>query len=59
MEELRILEEKIDKAISLINSLNEKVRALEEENSRLREIKKDVADKIGGMIDRLTQLEGS
>lgn len=59
MEELRILEEKIDKAISLINSLNEKVRALEEENSRLRDIKKGVADKISTMIDRLTQVEGS
>lgn len=59
MEELRILEEKIDKAISLINSLNEKVRALEEENSKLRDIKKGVADKISTMIDRLTQVEGS
>lgn len=59
MEELRILEEKIDKAITLINSLNEKVRALEEENSRLKGVKKEVADKISTMIDRLTQLEGS
>jgi len=52
------LEEKIDRAISLINSLKEKVRVLEEENARLKEVKKEVADKIGSMIDRLTQLEG-
>ncbi|GEM_PF-1208246 len=58
LEELRILEEKIDRAISLINSLKEKVRVLEEENARLKEVKKEVADKIGSMIDRLTQLEG-
>ncbi|HID32900.1 MAG TPA: hypothetical protein EYP24_05940 [bacterium (Candidatus Stahlbacteria)] len=59
MEELRILEEKIDKVISHLNSLKERVKALEEENARLKEVKREVADKIGSMIDRLTNLEGT
>ena len=56
MDELAKLEERIDKLISLINSLKQKVEDLEESNSRLQNTKQDVKKRVDGLIEKVDNL---
>ena len=56
MDELTKLEERIDKLISLINSLKQKVEDLEESNSRMQNTKQEVKKRVDGLIEKVDNL---
>jgi FtsZ-binding cell division protein ZapB len=56
LDELTKLEERIDKLISLINSLKQKVEDLEESNSRLQNTKQEVKKRVDGLIEKVDNL---
>jgi FtsZ-binding cell division protein ZapB len=56
LEELTRLEEKIDKLISLIDGLKQKIEDYEEQNARLKNRDSEVKLKIEGIIERIDKL---
>ncbi len=56
MDELAKLEERIDKLISLINELKQKVEDLEESNGRLQNTKQEAKKKVDGLIEKVDNL---
>ncbi|MGB7054076.1 MAG: hypothetical protein WBE28_01990 [bacterium] len=56
MDELAKLEERIDKLISLINELKQKVEDLEESNGRLQNTKQEVKKRVDGLIEKVDNL---
>ncbi|MGD8978470.1 MAG: hypothetical protein PVI51_02720 [candidate division WOR-3 bacterium] len=56
MDELAKLEERIDKLISLINELKQKVEDLEESNGRLQNTKQEVKKRVDGLIEKVDDL---
>lgn len=56
MDELTKLEERIDKLISLINEIKQKVEDLEESNSRLQNAKQEAKKRVDGLIEKVDDL---
>lgn len=56
MDELTKLEERIDKLISLINELKQKIEDLEESNTRLQNTKQEAKKRVDGLIDKVDNL---
>ena len=56
MDELTKLEERIDKLISLINEIKQKVEDLEENNSRLQNAKQEAKKRVDGLIEKVDNL---
>ncbi len=56
MDELTKLEERIDKLISLINEIKQKVENLEESNSRLQNAKQEAKKRVDGLIEKVDNL---
>lgn len=56
MEELTKLEEKVDKLISLVDELRQKIEDNEEENARLKTRDNEIKIKIEGIIERIDRL---
>jgi FtsZ-binding cell division protein ZapB len=56
LDELAKLEERIDKLISLINDLKQRVEDLEESNSRLQNAKQDVKKRVDGLIEKVDDM---
>jgi FtsZ-binding cell division protein ZapB len=56
LDELAKLEERIDKLISLINELKQKVEDLEESNGRLQNTKQEVKKRVDGLIEKVDDL---
>jgi FtsZ-binding cell division protein ZapB len=56
LDELAKLEERIDKLISLINELKQKVEDLEESNGRLQNTKQEVKKRVDGLIEKVDNL---
>lgn len=56
MDELTKLEERIDKLISLINEIKQKVEDLEESNSRLLNAKQEAKKRVDGLIEKVDDL---
>ena len=56
MDELTKLEERIDKLISLINEIKQKVQDLEENNSRLQNAKQEAKKRVDGLIEKVDNL---
>lgn len=56
MDELAKLEEKIDKLITYIDELKQKIEDYEEQNARLKTRDSDVKIKIEGIIERIDKL---
>lgn len=56
MDELTKLEERIDKLISLINEIRQKVENLEESNSRLQNAKQEAKKRVDGLIEKVDNL---
>ena len=56
MEELTKLDEKVDKLISLIDELKQKIEDYEEQNARITARDNEVKSKIEGIIERIDKL---
>jgi phage shock protein A len=56
LEELTKLEEKVDKLISLVDELKQKIEDYEEQNARLKARDNDMKSKIEGIIERVYRL---
>ena len=56
MDELTKLEERIDKLISLINEIKQKVEDLEESNNRLQNAKQEAKKRVDGIIEKVDDL---
>lgn len=56
MDELTKLEERIDKLISLINEIKQKVEDLEESNSRLQNAKQEAKKRVDGLTEKVDNL---
>jgi FtsZ-binding cell division protein ZapB len=56
LEELTKLEEKVDKLISLLDGLKQKIEDYEEQNARLKNRDSEVKLKIEGIIERIDKL---
>jgi len=56
LDELAKLEEKIDKLITYIDELKQKIEDYEEQNARLKTRDSDVKIKIEGIIERIDKL---
>jgi phage shock protein A len=56
LEELTKLEEKVDKLISLVDELKQKIEDYEEQNARLKARDNDMKSKIEGIIERVDRL---
>jgi FtsZ-binding cell division protein ZapB len=56
LDELAKLEERIDKLITLINELKQKVEDLEESNGRLQNTKQEVKKRVDGLIEKVDNL---
>lgn len=56
MDELTKLEERIDKLVSLIRELRQKVEDLEEKNGRLQNTKQEVKKRVDGLIEKVDNL---
>jgi FtsZ-binding cell division protein ZapB len=56
LDELAKLEERIDKLISLINELKQKVEDLEESNGRMQNTKQEVKKRVDGLIEKVDNL---
>ena len=56
MDELTKLEERIDKLVSLINEIKQKVEDLEESNSRLQNAKQEAKKRVDGLIEKVDDL---
>ena len=56
MDELTKLDEKIDKLITFIDELKQKIEDFEEQNARLKTRDSDVKMKIEGIIERIDKL---
>ncbi|MDH4210429.1 MAG: cell division protein ZapB [candidate division WOR-3 bacterium] len=56
MDELTKLEERIDKLVSLIRELRQKVEDLEENNGRLQNTKQEVKKRVDGLIEKVDNL---
>jgi FtsZ-binding cell division protein ZapB len=56
LDELTKLEERIDKLISLINEIKQKVEDLEESNSRLQNAKQEAKKRVDGLIEKVDNL---
>jgi len=56
LDELTKLDEKIDKLITFIDELKQKIEDFEEQNARLKTRDSDVKMKIEGIIERIDKL---
>ena len=56
MDELTKLEERIDKLVSLINELRQKIEDLEENNSRLQNTRQEAKKRVDGLIEKVDNL---
>jgi phage shock protein A len=56
LEELTKLDEKVDKLISLIDELKQKIEDYEEQNARATARNNEVKSKIEGIIERIDRL---
>ncbi|UCG30758.1 MAG: cell division protein ZapB [candidate division WOR-3 bacterium] len=56
MDELTKLEERIDKLVSLVNELRQKVEDLEESNGRLQNTKQEAKKRVDGLIEKVDNL---
>lgn len=56
MDELTKLEERIDKLVSLINEIKQKVENLEESNSRLQNAKQEAKKRVDGLVEKVDNL---
>jgi FtsZ-binding cell division protein ZapB len=56
LDELTKLEERIDKLVSLINELRQKVEDLEESNGRLQNTKQEAKKRVDGLIEKVDNL---
>ncbi len=56
MDELTRLEEKIDRMVSLINELRQRIEDLEEENGQRKEQEKEIKKRVDGLIDKVDSL---
>lgn len=56
MDELTKLEERIDRLVSLINELRQKIEDLEESNSRMQNTKQEVKKRVDGLIEKVDDL---
>jgi len=56
LDELTKLEERIDKLVSLIRELRQKVEDLEEKNGRLQNTKQEVKKRVDGLIEKVDNL---
>jgi FtsZ-binding cell division protein ZapB len=56
LDELTKLEERIDKLVSLIRELRQKVEDLEENNGRLQNTKQEVKKRVDGLIEKVDNL---
>ena len=56
MDELAKLEERIDKLVSLINELRQKIEDLEENNSRLQNTGQEAKKRVDGLIEKVDNL---
>jgi FtsZ-binding cell division protein ZapB len=56
LDELTKLEERIDKLISLINEIKQRVENLEESNSRLQNAKQEAKKRVDGLIEKVDNL---
>jgi FtsZ-binding cell division protein ZapB len=56
LDELTKLEERIDKLISLINEIKQKVEDLEESNSRLQNAKQEAKKRVDGLTEKVDNL---
>jgi FtsZ-binding cell division protein ZapB len=56
LDELTKLEERIDKLVSLIRELRQRVEDLEEKNGRLQNTKQEVKKRVDGLIEKVDNL---
>jgi FtsZ-binding cell division protein ZapB len=56
LDELTKLEERIDKLVSLIRELRQKVEDLEENNGRLQNTKQEAKKRVDGLIEKVDNL---
>lgn len=56
MDELTKLEERIDRLVSLITELRQKIEDLEESNSRMQNTKQEVKKRVDGLIEKVDDL---
>ncbi|MBE0433407.1 cell division protein ZapB [candidate division WOR-3 bacterium] len=56
MDELTKLEERIDRLVSLINELRQKIEDFEESNSRMQNTKQEVKKRVDGLIEKVDDL---
>jgi FtsZ-binding cell division protein ZapB len=56
LDELTKLEERIDKLVSLIRELRQRVEDLEENNGRLQNTKQEVKKRVDGLIEKVDNL---
>ncbi len=56
MDELSTLEEKVEKLISLVSELKQRVEDLEEQRNRQRSRDKEVKANVDGLIEKIDHL---
>lgn len=56
MDEINKLEEKVQRLVSLINELKQKIEVLEEEKSQSQSRDQVIKDRITGLIDKIDNL---
>ena len=56
MDELSKLEEKVDRLISLISELKQKVDDLEETHTHIESRDREIRDKVQGLIEKIDSL---
>ena len=56
MDELSKLEEKVDRLISMINELKQKVDDLEETQMHIDSRDREIRDKVQGLIEKIDSL---
>jgi len=56
LEEINKLEEKVQRLVTLINDLKQKIEVLEEEKSQFESRDQVIKDKITGLIDKIDNL---
>jgi prefoldin subunit 5 len=56
LDELTKLEERIERLVSLINELRQKIEDLEESNSRMQNVKQEVKKRVDGLIEKVDDL---
>jgi FtsZ-binding cell division protein ZapB len=56
LDELTKLEERIDKLVSLIRELRQRVEDLEDKNGRMQNTKQEVKKRVDGLIEKVDNL---